>query len=211
MTNKTFARASALLLLLALPSACASDNAGTGAAGLGSGSNGMATASLKGPLANEALSASVLWQVNTGSDYTYILGGGTVSRGQASVEVPLSSGGASVDPLALNESENGSSVGVGYLIVTRPEDAPKQASKVDDDELKMKGISARYAFIFRKDDGERVGFDWAKAFPQGLSCGRCVAKTGQQGAFDSWEPVPCASIEIDTAEDIGSLDVCNWT
>lgn len=211
MAKKTFAQAAALLLLLALPAACSSDNAGTGTIGPGAGSNGLATASLKGPLANEALSASVLWQVNTGSDYTYILGSGPVGKGQASVEVPLSSGGAGIDPLVLNTAEDGSRVGVGYLIVTRPEDAPKQASKVDDDELKMKGISARYAFIFRQDDGEKIAFDWAKAFPQGLSCGRCVPKTGEQGSFDTWEPVSCASLEVDTAEDIGSLDVCNWT
>lgn len=210
MTKNTSAKAMTLLLLVAIPSACESGNAGTGSTGP-AGSSDPASASVKGPLANEALTASVLWQVNSGSDYSYILGGGPVSQGKASVEVPLSSGGAGIDPLALNAAEDGSAVGVGYVIVTRPEDAPKQAAKVDGDDLKMKGISARHAFVFRKDDGEKVGIPWLKAFPQGLSCGRCVPKTSEQGAFDTWEPVPCASIDVETAEDIGSLDVCNWT
>jgi hypothetical protein len=209
--TKPVGRALAILVLLALPAACDSGNGGAAPGG----ASGQTSATLKGPFAQEKLAASVLWQVSTQQDYTYILGGGTTSGGQASLSVPVSTtndGKAALDPLALNQFDDGSAVGVGYVIVTNPADAPKQSAKAgDEDNLKMRGISARYAFIFRADEGDKVRIAWAKAFPQGLSCGRCVPKTSEQGSFDTWEPVDCASLEIETSEKVKDLDVCNWT
>ena len=208
--KKALGTSLAWLALLLSSAACDSGNGGAGP-GSASGENG---AKVTGPFAQETLAASVLWQVTTKEDYTYILGGGTARGGQATLSVPVESSGGrpTLDPVALNTYQDGSAVGVGYVILTAPGDAPKQSAKAgDEDDLKMKGISARYAYIFRADDGETVSLAWAKAFPQGLSCGRCVEKTGEQAVFDTWEPVDCASIEIETAADVDDLDVCNWT
>jgi hypothetical protein len=67
------------------------------------------------------------------------------------------------------------------------------------------GYSRRYAIIYRGADDTGQAVQWTTAFPVGLSCGRCVdASVG----FDTFEPIDCALLVIDT-DPAGPS--CNWT
>ena len=67
------------------------------------------------------------------------------------------------------------------------------------------GYSRRYAIIYRGPADSGTTIRWTAAFPVGLSCGRCVDATA---GFDTFEPVDCALLVIDTDS---TAPGCNWT
>ncbi len=213
-------RISLALVSLALASLClhcGDDDDSTN----GTGNGPAFSATVTGPKAQSAGNAYVVWNITAGpEDYTYRHGSGTSSGGRVSVSVPVAkdaSGAVSLPDDALNISQNASiKVGVGIIaLVDSSASLPEGKLTKDqskDVEKKALGLSARHALIYRGSDVTSETTKWVNSFPVGLSCGRCVAGVKSEenpSGFDSFEPVDCSSLEVDT--DLESLDACNWT
>lgn len=200
------------LLGASLALGCSDDDSAGGAGGAGPGR----TIAVKGPKAQEAANAYVIWGVSsTSPDYSYRFGSGTSSGGQLSLSLPGdASGTVTVPDEALNtyNASKPAKLGVGQVVLMKSDTTLPEGklSLSKEDVAKAIGLSARYSFIYRADDGSAEDIAWIGKFPQGLSCGRCVPAAESQ-TFDTFEPVDCASMEVETADDLDSLDVCNWT
>ena len=150
-----------------------------------------------GPASPAAGPVWAAWLVTTGNDYEYKFGEGT-SAGATFT------GGLRGDPptMARNIAAQ-TDVGVGILILSPPGTVVPDGvvAGVPD----MVGVSARHALIYRGPDDTGAIVAWTTRFPIGLSCGRCVDVTGD---FDTYEPVDCTALVIDTDP---APDVCNFT
>jgi hypothetical protein len=155
-----------------------------------------ASGTVVGPMAAEG-PVVVLWQVdNTPNDYSYKLGDGTATATMFDVP-PLS------DPPAAARTRAASvDIGVGILVLLRP------GASLPDGALISRpnaiGYSLQYAIIYRGAADSGTGLAWTAGFPVGLSCGKCVpSPTG----FDTFKPVDCATLVIDTNP---AAPACNW-
>jgi hypothetical protein len=139
----------------------------------------------------------VIWPVTTGQDYAYKFGDGT------STGTTFTAGLSGDPPVMARNMASNTDFGVGVLALLAPGTSVPEGVLAS--EPTTIGISARYAIIYRgaSDDGSIVS--WTTLFTSGLSCGRCVDVTGD---FDTWEPVDCMTLVIDTDP---AADVCNWT
>ncbi|MFH0901186.1 MAG: hypothetical protein V2A73_11220 [Pseudomonadota bacterium] len=166
-----------------------------------SGADGL---SVNGSVVGTAVPANakvvVVWLVmSSGSpDYTYKYGEGTSTN--ASFVVTMTA-----DPPA--QAIDSSGFGVGYVMLVAS-DAQIPDGIVTKDQLQPFGLSARYAIIWK--NATVTDIDWTTAFPAGFMCGRCVPASDGE-IFDGYEPVDCSQVQIETATDIETLDVCNWT
>jgi hypothetical protein len=95
-------------------------------------------------------------------------------------------------------------VGVGVAILMAP--GQSLADGVLASEPAIIGITGQHAVIYRGATDTGAVIPWTAAFPVGLSCGRCVEDPG--GGFDTFEPVDCATLVLDTDP---AAPVCNWT
>jgi hypothetical protein len=139
--------------------------------------------------------AVVIWQVTSGADYAYKFGEGTSSGAQLTLAF-------STDPPT--EAINAYGVGVGFVaLVAAGTQVPDGV--FDAGQLTALGVSFRYAVIWR-DQCVLAQLQWPQAFPAGYACGRCVPATS---GFDSFEPVDCSEVQIET--DLASGAGCNWT
>jgi hypothetical protein len=170
---------------------------------------------ISGPLTGSAVPAMgkvfIVWAVSSGSpDYAFKFGEGTSRQGHY-VLGPLADPPAE----ALNRYPGDAQIGVGTLVLAPADVAVPDGVVTESDVSRMIGLSTRHAIIWKKGElacssEPRCGDHWLNAFPQGLSCGRCVpAKPGE--SFDRFEKTSCDDVGIETASDPRTLRACNWT
>ncbi len=156
------------------------------------------TGAVSGSTVPEGLTSGVLWRISPdGPDYGY----GSGDSGGGRFEVRLTGG-----PPA--EGLNNNSVGVGLVVLALAgQDVPRGIVSDESPPL-LAGVSTRTAIIYRSGD-DIAGMTWVSRFPAGLSCGRCVAATGDD-KFDTFEPVACSAIEVDAGASLESSELCRW-
>ena len=150
-------------------------------------------------------------------DTAYFYGTGSLDRSELVIEVPRK-----LPEMALQEGL----YGVGHIVVADPNYTISEGelSDAEDEALDavIRGGSENYAIIFKQDPAdyidatkqliidhsEAASQHWFNDFEIGYSCGRCVR--AEEG-FDSYEPIACEEIVIDSGEDFQSDDICNWT
>jgi hypothetical protein len=148
----------------------------------------------------ETAKAVVVWSVSSGTpDYGYIYGEGTATRGGFSV---------AFDAPPPPEAVNSYGVAVGELVLVPSSFEVPKGKITSSEQIELLGISTRHAVIWKAGSPERI--NWMQKFPDGFACGQCKAATGEE-TFDSYEPVSCSEIEIETATDLDTLEGCNWT
>jgi hypothetical protein len=139
-----------------------------------------------------------LWVAEDQSgDYLYKLGDGTASATAFSVGLPG-------DPPSEARLRGPSvDVGIAFVALLAP------GASVPDGKVTSQppsaGLTAKYAIIYRAPTDPGTATPWLAAFPLGLSCGRCVPATS---GFDSFEPVDCALLVLDTEP---TTTICNYT
>lgn len=193
----------ASMALIGIPCvACSGDGTGDGAL-----PDGPVSGSVTGSQIPHEAKAVVIWSVTSGSpDYAYKFGEGASRDAKFSVNF---------DGQIPAEAINSYGVGVG-LIALVPPATTLPDGKLDgahdgnpsSKELTPLGITSQYAIIYKTDTAK--DFKWSTSFPAGLSCGVCVpAPEGE--VFDSFEPIDCDKLKIETASDPTSIHSCNWT
>lgn len=157
----------------------------------------VASGTVVGPMA-AAGPVMVLWAVDrVNDDYLYKFAEGTATATTFTVAIPQD------PPQAARTQASSVDLGIGLLALLPP------GTSIPDGRLAAEpayvGLSRRYAVIYRgpTDTGGVVA--WTARFPVGLSCGRCVDSTT---GFDTFEPVDCALLVIDTDP---AAPVCNFT
>ncbi len=141
----------------------------------------------------------VIWVVSAGSpDYSYGFGGGSSSG------ATFAGGLAGTPPPAARNVVAQTDFGVGVAVLMAPGQSLPEGMLTSMPPAPV-GLSARHAIIYRGPTDTGTVMPWTAAFPVGLSCGVCVdAASG----FDSFAPVDCAALVIDTNL---STPVCNWS
>jgi hypothetical protein len=195
-----------LALVIAVVAACGNGGGGspdgppdTGTPGPDSPTGFMVNGAVVGTAIPAGAKAVVVWTVSSGSpDYLYKFGEGASST--ASFTMTL---GADPPAAAINAY----GIGVGVIaLVNASTQLPD--GMVDENQLTLLGITTGFGILWKNPAGPGRG-PWSGAFPAGYACGRCIRATG--GGFDSFEPVACTMVQIETAPDPDTLDVCNWT
>jgi hypothetical protein len=150
-----------------------------------------------GPMA-AAGPVAIIWAVDSSpSDYAYKFGDGTATATTFTAALP------SDPPTNARSHAPGADLGVGILALLPP--GASLPEGMTSSLPAAVGYSRRYAVIYRGTADTGTVVPWTAAFPIGLSCGRCVdSMTG----FDTFEPVDCAMLLIDTDS---TSPGCNWT
>jgi hypothetical protein len=160
------------------------------------GGTGAISGTVVGPKA-AAWPVAVVWAVDAVQhDYAYKFGDGTAPA--TTFTVPELR-----DPPTTARTQAASvDVGVGFLVLLRPGASLPEGMLTPP--LDAVGYSLQYAAIYRGTADAGTGVAWTSRFPVGRSCGRCVAASS---GFDTFEPVDCTTLVIDTDPNTPS---CNW-
>ena len=199
------------LMLLVVVAGCGDDDGGAAGDGGGpdvravdarAGADAAGAFLFGGTVTGPAAAAGpvgVIWVVSAGSpDYSYGFGAGSSSG------ATFAGGLTSTPPTAARNVTAQAEFGVGVAILMAPGQSLPEGRLTSMPPTPV-GLSARHAIIYRGPTDTGTVMPWTAAFPVGLSCGVCVdAPSG----FDSFAPVDCAALVIDSNL---STPVCNWS
>lgn len=148
--------------------------------------------------AGRSARAAVIWTLTTGApDYAY--GEGDAEGDGFAVRMRSS---------PPSDALNAGDVGVGLVALVADGAAVPSGPLAEGATDSLVGVSARTAIIYRQGDPPAT-IPWAASFPSGLSCGRCVEARGS-ATVETYEPIPCPSVEVLAATAFSSADVCRW-
>lgn len=152
--------------------------------------------------------AVVIWSVSSGSpDYSYKYGEGTFRDAKFTVSLPGD---------VPTEAINSYGIGIGVVALVPPgtpiPDGRVSGGEHDGQatgaELEVLGFTTEYAIIWKTASARDLS--WSSSFPVGMSCGICLPAVEGE-VFDSFVPIDCSTVKIETASDPDELHACNWT
>ena len=143
----------------------------------------------------------VIWEVSSGSpDYTYKFGEGSIQGNMYTVTF------ASAPPA---EAINSYGVAVGF--VTAVDQSFQLADGRIDDSIAVQARGYTVgAILWKGAAASGTSPEWSAGFNAGYSCGSCVQSNDDQ-VFDSFSPLDCSMLPLETASDLSTIDSCNWT